>query len=101
MTKPTKKQVKDAVKVLSQGDVIGACEAILLAAGCSCIVIAGRTKMRNGFVMTNKTDRFIRGMVRKALKADIEAENEHARAVAAEESAREDQWFEQRNTPRW
>jgi hypothetical protein len=82
MTKPTKKQVKDAVKVLSQGDAIGACEAILLAAGCSCIVVAGRTKMRNGFVMTNKTDRFIRGMVRRALKDDIESQKERRSSIS-------------------
>lgn len=70
--KPTKKKIKDAVALLAQGDVIGNLEAVLLAAGCTNFVIGGRTKMGNGFTMTNNTDRFVRGMVRKALKADTD-----------------------------
>jgi hypothetical protein len=80
--------------------VIDNCKTVLLAAGCTNLVVAGRTKAGSGFSLTNNTDRFVRGMVRKALKADIEAENEHARQEADYESAREDARFEQRNVPR-
>lgn len=76
-----------------------AAEAILLAAGCTAFIVAGRTAMGNGFSLTNRTDGFVRGMVRKAIKSDIERENDERRKAADEEAAREDAWFEQRNTP--
>lgn len=91
---------EEAINLIASEDPIGGAEAVLLAAGCTNIVFAGRTKMGNGFSLTNKTDRFVRGMVRKALKQDIDDQDANARARRDEESAREDQWFEQRNVPR-
>ncbi len=92
---------EEAIQViLADGGPIMAAERVLLAAGCTNFVIAGRTQCGNGFSLTNRTDGFVRGMVRKALKADIDRENDEARKAAAYESAREDAWFEQRNVPR-
>src|SRR5688572_13268824 len=91
----------EAIQVLlADGGPIVAVEQVLLAAKCTNFVIAGRTPCGNGFSLTNRTDGFVRGMVRKAMKADIDRENYEARKVEDEELSREDAWFEQRSVPR-
>lgn len=67
---------EEAINLLASDDPIGAAESVLLAAGCRAILIAGRTSRGSGFSLTNHTDRFVRGMVRKAMKDDIAAEDE-------------------------
>ncbi len=91
---------EEAIKLLATEDPVGAAEAVLMSAGCRALLIAGRTARGSGFTLTNHTDRFVRGMVRKAMKDDIAAGDEERRLAAEHESAREDAWFEQRNVPR-
>jgi hypothetical protein len=97
--KPTKREIKAALDVLAHEPITGAMD-LMHAAGCTGFVIAGHTPAGSGFCITNKTTRFVRGMVRKAFKDDIESENEEARKAAEYDAAREDAWFEQRNVPR-
>lgn len=67
--KPTKAQIKAALKVLAHDPITNAMD-LMDAAGCTGYVIAGQTPMGGGFCATNKTTRMVRGMVRRALKEE-------------------------------
>lgn len=96
--KHTDAEIKAAIAVLATNP-IAFVQDVLDAAGCTGYLVAGVTPMGNGFCATKHTSRFVRGMVRSALKSETEREREEDRKAVADESAREDQWFEQRNTP--
>lgn len=97
--KPTERQRQHALAILAHDPINGAAD-VLRAGGCTATLVAGLTPDGNGFTVTNRTTRFVRGMVRDALKSETKRESDEARAEASYEAAREDAWFEQRNVPR-
>lgn len=97
--KPTKSQRERAIAVLAHDPINGAID-LLAAAGCTATLVAGLTPHGSGFTITNRTTKFVRGMVRAALKSETKREADEAMAEAEAEAAAEDAWFEQRNVPR-
>lgn len=74
-SKPTETQIKAAIALLANNPIAHV-QDLLDAAGCSGYLVAGLTPAGNGFCATKRTTRFVRGMVRSALRRETERERE-------------------------
>jgi hypothetical protein len=72
--KPSKAEIKAAIKLLAGVDPISSCMEIMDAAKCARYLFAGRTAAGSVFAVRGRggTDRRVRGLIRECIKQDCE-----------------------------
>jgi hypothetical protein len=95
--KPSKAEIKAAIKLLAGVDPISSCMDIMDAAKCTRYLFAGRTPAGSVFTVRGRrgTDRRVRGLIRECIKQDCE--EQRPRPDPRDDDDRGDAWSQRTN----